>query len=394
MACALLARKRGHADRLAVGEPVLASAARRQLRVRLANVALGRDNNFNLLRMLAAWVVLIGHSFALSVGTREAEAWLGDLGKLAGVAVDFFFVASGYLVTASLAARQSARAYLRARFLRIFPGLWVMLLLTVFAIGACLTTLPLSSYFASERVYWYLLKGATLITGVSYDLPGVFERNPYPRTVNGSLWTLPYEIRMYVLLLTLWAALRRAMGGRPQFFRLTIVALALAAGASLLSRHFLLPAEGHFARLFYMFFAGASLFVGRDAVILHRGLFWAMLALLLVAAVVHKDAAFVIYTLTLPYVALYLAFRPAGFIRRYNEAGDYSYGTYIYAFPIQQSIAALVPGISVLSLLLLSGAGTLFLAVLSWHFLEKPCLRLIESGDSRCDMGSRRPSLL
>jgi peptidoglycan/LPS O-acetylase OafA/YrhL len=125
-----------------------------------------------------------------------------------------------------------------------------------------------------------------------------------------------------------------------------------------------------------MFFVGAGCYVMRDAIQLHGGLFWAMLAALLLAVAVNEHLFFVVYMLTLPFVVLYLAYRPAGSIRAYNKVGDYSFGLYIYAFPVQQAISALVPDVSVLSLLILSGVSTMLFAALSWHLVEQPCLRL------------------
>ena len=132
----------------------------------LSHLSQGRDNNFNLIRIVAALVVLVTHSFAL-VGE--------SIGMTIGlIAVDVFFIVSGFLVTASLLTRQSTIEFLWARALRIFPALLVMLLLTVFVLGPFFTSLPLSSYFSDRTTYDYLLKCSTLFTGVVYKLPGVF----------------------------------------------------------------------------------------------------------------------------------------------------------------------------------------------------------------------------
>ena len=83
----------------------------------------------------------------------------------------------------------------------------------------------------------------------------------------------------------------------------------------------------------------------------------------------------VVYILTLPYIVLYLAYLPKGKIRCFNNVGDYSYGIYIYAFPIQQMSAKLIPGISVFQMVLISGAFTLLFAFASWHLIEKKALK-------------------
>jgi peptidoglycan/LPS O-acetylase OafA/YrhL len=97
----------------------------------------------------------------------------------------------------------------------------------------------------------------------------------------------------------------------------------------------------------------------------------------------NKDIFFVVYVLTIAYILFYIAYISSGLIRKYNQVGDYSYGVYIYAFPVQQSVAALVPGISVLSMLLIAAPVTLLLAAFSWHFLERYALELKQSCVSR-----------
>jgi peptidoglycan/LPS O-acetylase OafA/YrhL len=99
-----------------------------------------------------------------------------------------------------------------------------------------------------------------------------------------------------------------------------------------------------------------------------------VLALLL--SLFEKSAFFCVYTATIAYVVLYLAYVPAGPVRNYNRFGDYSYGIYIYAFPVQQSVAALVPDVSVFQMIWISGVVTILLAVLSWDHIERRALSL------------------
>ena len=122
-----------------------------------------------------------------------------------------------------------------------------------------------------------------------------------------------------------------------------------------------------------MFFSGAAFFLFKDRIALSHVAFSVFAAALLVASF-NPHMFFVTYTLTLAYILFYVAYIPSNFIRKYNKLGDYSYGVYIYAFPVQQSIAALVPGISVLSMVIISTAVTLLFAALSWHLLEKRAL--------------------
>jgi peptidoglycan/LPS O-acetylase OafA/YrhL len=346
--------------------------------MRLSQFAHGRDNNFNLIRIIAAFAVLVTHSFVLTSGSRDAQPLRDTLGITFGsIAVDVFFVTSGFLVTASLLRRQSAIEFLWARVLRIFPALVVMLLLTVFGLGLFFTTTPWSSYLTDSRTYMYLARCSTLFAGVAFELPGVFQNNPYKGAVNGSLWSLPYEIHMYAILVIIWVSLRIMPRVRPSAFKCTIVSGALIAGVFVIVRHFHAATEPLFPKLLFMFFAGAAFFVLKDRIVLsHTLLLSFVLALSL--ATLDKQVFFVVYTLTLAYLLFHVAYLPGGFIRRYNQLGDYSYGVYIYAFPVQQSIVVLIPGISVGPMVLISIAVTLAFAILSWHFLERHALGLKE----------------
>jgi peptidoglycan/LPS O-acetylase OafA/YrhL len=345
--------------------------------MKLSDFTQGRDNNFNLIRIVAAFAVLVTHSFALAIGTGDAEPFRESLGMTMGkIAVDVFFVTSGFLVTASLLTRQSTVEFVWARVLRIVPALLAMLLFTVFGLGVYFTSLPLSSYLSDTQVYYYFLKCATLITGVTYNLPGVFDGNPYKNAVNGSLWSMPIEVRMYAILALGWVVLRIKKINRLGAFKVLILAGAVVAGILVVAQYFYYPARGTFANLFFMFFSGASFYVLKQHITLSRLVFWIFVAALLASALANKHVFFVTFTLTIAYVLFYIAYVPSGCIRKYNQLGDYSYGVYIYAFPIQQSVAALVPGASVLTLLIVSAAATLFLAILPWHILERRALSL------------------
>ena len=344
--------------------------------MKLSNYSQGRDNNFNLIRIVAALAVLVTHSFALAIGSGDAEPFRESLGMTMGsIAVDVFFITSGFLVTSSLLNRQSTIEFIWARVLRIFPALLVMLFLTVFALGVFFTSTPMPTYLSSGITFTYLAKCATLFMGVSYTLPGVFDSNPYKSAVNGSLWTLPYEVRMYAILAIVWIALRITPKLRPTAFQIIVVTFAFSAGILLLANHFYFHSESYFLKLFFMFFAGAAFYVLREYIVLSRWLFW-LFVIGLSIAISNKYVFFVVYVLAIGYILFYLAYVPSGVIRRYNQLGDYSYGVYIYAFPVQQAVAALIPGVSVPQMMILSATITIVLATLSWHLLEKRCLSL------------------
>jgi peptidoglycan/LPS O-acetylase OafA/YrhL len=345
--------------------------------MKLSELTEGRDNNFNLIRITAALAVLVTHTFAVTIGTSDAEPLRDSLGMTMGsIAVDIFFITSGFLVTGSLLTRQSVVEFMWARFLRIVPALLIMTVLTVFGLGVIFTSLPLSSYLADSTTYIYLLKCASLITGVAFTLPGVFQGNPMHDMVNASLWTMPQEIRMYAILLLIFLVSRVIKINRIMLLKTVIIIIFAISGVLVVYSHFFLPDVVTFVNLLFMFFSGAAFYVLKNRIRLSYSVFWVVIIALLLSAITDKQAFFVIYLLTITYILFYVAYIPSGCIRKYNQVGDYSYGIYIYAFPVQQSVAALVPGVSVLPMLSISVPAILLLAALSWHLLERRSLGL------------------
>lgn len=352
--------------------------------LKLSEVSRSRDNNFNLIRMLAAMAVLFSHSYALSIGTVDAEPMYLWLGLTWGdVAVDIFFVTSGFLVTASLLVRRNTIEFVWARGLRIYPGLWAMLVLVTFGLGVYLTSEPLGAYLISRTTWKYLLKNSVLFDGIEYFLPGVFAGNPGKSAVNGSLWTLPIELAMYGTLLSIWVAARLGGAHRLVIFKSVVLGIVLVAGCSYLFN------GTYFAniwpRLYFMFYSGASFYVLRNYVRLSSAVFWA-LAVMTVLSSFNRTVFFFAFNAGIVYLTFYAAYAVGGGIRRYNRLGDYSYGVYIYAFPTQQTVVALLPGVPPLSLFVLSAPATLVLSVLSWHLVERHALVLKE----RCASSTSR----
>lgn len=342
---------------------------------KLSYFSQGRDNNFNLIRILAAFAVLISHGVTLAPVSGKAELLRGSIGMTpGGIAVDTFFITSGFLVTASLLNRSNLVEFVWARVLRIYPALIIMLLLTVFVLGPAFTSLPLSEYFLARETYTYLPRSSTLFINVARQLPGVFSNNPVPNT-NASLWTLPFEVRMYAMLAVVWLMLKITPRHRIKALKALIIVFAVLSGIYAFVDHFYFSPGTRHARLPFMFFTGASFYVLKDRIPLYHWLFWTLLSTVFVSAQ-DIDLYYVVYSLSLAYIVFFLAYIPSGFIRQYNSLGDYSYGIYIYAWPVQQSVAALIPSVSILNMILISGTITLLLSAASWHFIEKHALKL------------------
>ena len=165
----------------------------------LADLDQGRNNNFNLIRFVAALAVLVSHAWPIALGAdavQPLEALTGY--SLGGLAVFVFFAASGYFITASFARSRSAEVFLLARALRLFPCLAVSLLLVALIMGPLVSTLGLGDYMTHPNTVTFLLRNITLAFP-QYTLPGVFTDQPYP-AVEGSIWTLIHEVACYALV--------------------------------------------------------------------------------------------------------------------------------------------------------------------------------------------------
>ena len=330
--------------------------------------ARGRANNFTLLRLVAALAVVYGHSFEIArpapgqadlIALTLRETWAGEMG------VWIFFVISGFLVTKSWTERQDIVAFAKARALRLFPALLTMLVLLVLVLGPALSALSPAAYFRAPGTYGFLIWNGSLAKTV-YDLPGLFETNPYPAIVNKSLWTLPLEARLYVCLAVMGLAglLRR----RALF---NAAALALAALISVRPDWF--PLNGVTgSSLALMFLAGAAAFVNRDWIPLSAGILVAGIALgaLLMGTPLFRLAL----AADVAYATLWLAYGAPPFA--IDRWGDFSYGIYIYAYPLQQALVATVPGITPLGLFGVAGLISIGFGAASWHWIEAPCLAL------------------
>lgn len=339
----------------------------------LGELAVGKDNNFNLLRLLAAFAVLISHSFAM---LGHPEPFAATVGKnLGAMAVDIFFVASGFLVGASLIRAQNVGDYLLARALRIFPALWVMLLLTVLVLGVVFTRLETTVYLSELQTWRYLWKNLFLMSGVEFYLPGLFEANRLQGIVNGSLWSMIYELSMYVLLLLSWviyAYLRKVLHARLAFIA-AVIGLLLSLWIT--DQNYVLEHK-QLLRFSWFFFIGTAFYLLRNQIRLSTKLMVLIAVLGGIALAISGHHFLMLYYLALPYCLFYLAYIPVGKLRLYNRFGDYSYGVYLYAFPIQQALVFIFPDWSVLTLIFVAGSFTLILAICSWHWIEQPALQL------------------
>lgn len=327
-------------------------------------------NSLDALRLLAAGLVLYSHQHVLF---GRADPSFFGLSSFGGAGVAIFFFLSGTLVWSSWQRDPDPVRFFWRRCLRIFPALWVVVLLSVFCLGPALTQLPAPVYWSSS-VTWQYLSTAALV--VRYELPGVFTNGAYPNVVNGSLWTLPVEFLCYVLV----AGLGWVFGRRSSHAVGVGVVLALAGavwGAAQFGSRFV----AHFEMA--AFFWWGVLYQYLRALPVPgtrlRGLGLSAVGLaLLVFALASNRGLERTGLLVFAAAMVWLAQHWAGAARLTERLGDLSYGMYIFAFPVQQTLAFTLRergeswGMSLMASVLLTGT----LAALSWHLVEKRALRL------------------
>lgn len=336
------------------------------------DLARGRPTGFDYMRLVLSVAVVCIHSGLTSTGS-DLAMWTSATRPFVRLILPMFFALSGYLVAGSLLRSTSLFQFMTFRVLRIYPALSVEVLLSALIVGPLLTRSSLGGYFG-DRLFWeYLLN----VTGdIHYLLPGLFTRNPFPNTVNAQLWTVPFELLCYIAIaaLAVVGLQRRRWLGPVSVIVLTLGYTIVKVRAV---HGFPEVVIGRVSGMFLLvsFLAGVSLFLYSDRIVWSRA--WCLasgvISGLLLSVVPNGDY------IAAPFAAYFTVslglMNPVklGVLR----GADYSYGVFLYGFVIQQVLMELVPGARVWWLnILLSVPAAAAVAALSWHFIEKPALKL------------------
>ncbi|MDF7814854.1 acyltransferase [Hymenobacter sp. YC55] len=332
-------------------------------------------NNFDFLRLLFATLVLVTHSYVLAGLPEQDTLWHFSHGQLllSKLGVRGFFVISGFLILKSLMRSRSITEYCFKRIIRVFPALWIMVGITLVG-GYFFSSKSVGAYFTDHSVPLYLLN---LVLRLHISINGVFPNNPDPYEVNGSLWTVPYEVFFYLLL-------------TPLFFirhRLYVVrGLVLAGFMGLLVLHYT-------GQVFYstyklslysdqLIFLGLHFMAGALLALFPAVLRQARVRTILVwttglglVAVLYFGGFYQTQFLLVPVFVLALGTSSYPWLNWLHRYGDISYGVYIWGWPVQQALVhGLHPSQPVLALLSIPTVWALGWA--SWHLVEKQALRL------------------
>jgi peptidoglycan/LPS O-acetylase OafA/YrhL len=328
-------------------------------------------NNFDLLRLIAATQVVLIHTERHLDMVRPA--WWPLVDALPGVPI--FFVISGFLISASYERSSTLSSYARNRILRIFPGLWCCILLTIGVAAA----------FGFSFAHWsagsWLL--AQLI-GLIYT-PHFLKSFGFG-SYNGSLWTIPIELQFYLVLPIFYYLTKRA-GNQTKGLSLALLLFALIAFlANLLFEPLTEVTQEPIAQklIRYSFFPHIYLFlsgvilqrlsVHRSRWIAGKALHWLAVYLLFHFAVPYSAVSYVIGTMLLGVVVIAAAYTRPTLSEHLLRGNDISYGVYIYHgliinIFVEFGLGGRESDLAVVVLL------AFLLGYLSWLLIERPFLR-------------------
>jgi len=336
-----------------------------------------RENNFDFLRLIFASFVLITHSYILS-GEVECDIACqitNNQLKLSYLGVDGFFILSGYLIFQSLQKSPNIKAYFWKRVLRIFPALFFVLVLTLlFVPFLYISDLPLISNYS----YFTYLPNNLSLFRLQYAINGVFENNPYPSVINGSLWTLAYEFLFYTLLSIFFIIKNNKLFVNFLLLFLFIISYLsnIYISNELKENSIFLSSIkiGAFLSFFTFFIGGALLSAINIEKYFQKHFILMFLLLLLIT--LYFEIYLVTKHLTLPLLILSFGLLPIHNLNQLLKSiGDLSYGIYIYSFPIQQTLVYFFK-LSYLQLMLFSFILSFGFAYLSWNIIEKNAIKL------------------
>ncbi|MGK0267252.1 MAG: peptidoglycan/LPS O-acetylase OafA/YrhL [Maricaulis sp.] len=333
-----------------------------------------KSNTFTAMRIAFALVVVYAHAVLIPMGLPYQGVWPEFVDATVQLALDGFFILSGYMITASLLNRHDMLAFTASRVLRIFPGLIAAVLLMWLVIGPLFTDLPQGQYWSDAQTLQFplmVLSQADPLAG----LPQVFNASPIGMTMNGALWTIRYELLAYLgvgllaavglyrnrSLILVWAGLAVAIGILYQMFGYS----GIGEGTI-----------GSMARFGPAFMIGAGFYAARDQLPLSAG----YVGLALLAAFASRGTAMgpVMLQIALAWLYLWVGFLdvPGRIGKALREVEDVSYGVYILHWPLGMMAFALIPGIGANALFAIMTVSAIALGWVMRVTVEKPALAL------------------
>lgn len=329
-----------------------------------------RNNNFAMVHIVAALMVVVGHEFVLLGNTPPTILGV----DIHGLGVRVLFLVSGYLVCSSYLRTGSLRRYVWKRVSRLYPPLIICLIVTVLFLRL-LTTKPELYWQSAWTYFWHNIEMRP-----KFDLVGIFAENLYPVGVNGSLWTLPIELMCYLLLIPVLELFQILNKFSLRYAKILALSLLLAlSGIDVIREVFASGCSIVFWDTDWLKFVSLSIWflIGAffNAFEWKQLCNWQAGAVMIILAICLPN---VIRYVVAPYIIGYsvlcfsLADKPlfGKLIKR-----DICYGLYLYAFPVQQAIIYLALksniNFNLYCMLLISIIVTVVLAELSYFVVEE-----------------------
>lgn len=316
-------------------------------------------NNFDFIRVLLAFIVFVGHLGALSASDKLLFLTHSPV----EVAVFSFFVVSGFLIARSYERSSSLKSYAKKRFNRIVPAYLLVVFLCAILLSL-VSTLPFPEYFSNTQVYKYLFWNSLFMNFKAPWLPGVFGN----QAVNGALWTLKIEMCFYIAV-----PLMFLLFGKNNKYR-TISLIVLYFLSLVYLNYFEMTGKAALSRqlpgsLCY-FIGGMLLYFHFEKFIKHKNILFIIAIITVWIDLIFKIKLF--SPIMISIIVLYIAYS-FKFLNNFGKYGDFTYGIYIFHFPIIRVFATL--GLfanynpylmSIVCMFVVIGVG-----VASWHFYEK-----------------------
>ncbi len=332
-------------------------------------------NNFDLLRILFAWFVIISHSYVLNgLGATDPLFQATNQTFLFSfIGVKGFFIISGYLIFKSMRASKTIPEYLLKRLLRIFPALALVLLVTLFAVYFIYPS-NLVPFFSNKEVLAYFL-GNLILFKPHFFITGIFS-GQYSLAINGSLWTIEYEFFFYLFILLLFYV--RSNKKVLQILLTGLIAAFLVVRLFFynwtVQTHFFIPLEALFDLGLYFLMGSLLSCFDLEQLPAKNAIAFVLLSVLIAGTYLQVGHTVVYFTL--PYLVIYLGKKTSGLAAWvHQKLGDPSYGIYLYAFPLQQFIIYLYKP-STITLFVASTIGAFVFGYFSWVLIEKKALAL------------------
>lgn len=347
--------------------------------MKITNFLNKENNNLDLIRIILASIVILGHTIAIN---GDSKYWLDPIAYFfpvtysGAIAVKIFFFISGLVVTNSYLKNDNVIYFIISRAFRVLPALLFVLIITVFIVGPIFTNFSLLEYYSDPKTWSYISKN--MIFNTQYTIPGLFTDNLYKSSINGSLWSLLYEIKCYFFLMCTFLLIRKKRTVLLNILFSIIVIdcfLPISLIFDQLTRNnpeiYFLPFS--FAYGAFLALNDRKLAINLEVVIISFLFYFAF-----------KDTAYNELLLIIAFCNLVIYIASRKFISKLKPKFDISYGIYLWGFLVQQIVyfifGQIYAGLHFIIALIIS----MGIAYVSFIYIEKPFVIFGKNASTFC----------